>query len=167
MTSSDGNIFRLTGQMSGEFTGHRSLIFFVLCLNKRLSKQWWGWWSETLSHPLWCRCNVIAKIMDDGIKHTAHQYIWIINLWRIYLSISLYCGAISLCVLAPAMISAFMIAWCCQPHWMGHRQHLNLKQISMVTMNNNRHIIYTRYFHFCVYKYMAHRGNDSDFQLWD
>ena len=32
-------------------------VFFDLRLNKRLSKQWWGWWYETLSHPLWCHCN--------------------------------------------------------------------------------------------------------------
>ena len=28
-------------------------IFFDLRLNKRLSKQWWGWWLETQSCPLW------------------------------------------------------------------------------------------------------------------
>ena len=28
-------------------------VFFDLRLNKRLSKQWWGWWFETLSRPLW------------------------------------------------------------------------------------------------------------------
>ena len=28
-------------------------VFFDLRLNKRLSKQWWGWWFETLSPPLW------------------------------------------------------------------------------------------------------------------
>ena len=32
-------------------------IFFGLRLNKRLSKQSWGWWFETLSHPLWRHCN--------------------------------------------------------------------------------------------------------------
>ena len=31
--------------------------FSDLCLNKRLSKQTWGWWFETLSRPLWCHCN--------------------------------------------------------------------------------------------------------------
>ena len=30
-------------------------------LNKRLSKQSWGWWFETLSRSLWRHCNVIAK----------------------------------------------------------------------------------------------------------
>ena len=28
-------------------------VFFNLRLNKRLSKQSWGWWFETLSRPLW------------------------------------------------------------------------------------------------------------------
>ena len=31
--------------------------FFDLRLNKRLSKQSWGWWSETSSHPLRRHCN--------------------------------------------------------------------------------------------------------------
>ena len=32
-------------------------VFFDLHPNKRLSKQWWGWWSETLSCLLWRHCN--------------------------------------------------------------------------------------------------------------
>ena len=32
-------------------------VFFDLRLNKWPSKQWWGWWFETLSRPLWCHCN--------------------------------------------------------------------------------------------------------------
>ena len=36
----------------------RSLdVFFDLLLNKRLSKQSWGWWFETPSCPLWRHCN--------------------------------------------------------------------------------------------------------------
>ena len=64
MTSSNGNIFRVTGHLCGEFTGPRWIphtkasdaelwCFFDLRLNKRLSKQSWGWWFETLSCPLW------------------------------------------------------------------------------------------------------------------
>ena len=37
-------------------------IFFDLRLNKRLSKQSWGWWFETLTCPLWRQCNVSALI---------------------------------------------------------------------------------------------------------
>ena len=69
MTSSNGNIFRVTGPLCGEFTGPgefptqrpvtRSFdVFFDLRLNKLLSKQWWGWWFETLSWSLWRQCDV-------------------------------------------------------------------------------------------------------------
>ena len=34
-------------------------VFFDLRLNKRLSKQSWGWWFETLSRPLWRHRNEI------------------------------------------------------------------------------------------------------------
>ena len=33
-------------------------VFFDLRLNKRLSKQPWGWWFETLSRPVWRHFNV-------------------------------------------------------------------------------------------------------------
>ena len=32
-------------------------VYFELRLNKRLSKQSWGWWFETLSSPLWRHSN--------------------------------------------------------------------------------------------------------------
>ena len=54
MTSSNGNIFRVTGHLGREFTGHRWIlrtkasdtevdVFFDLHLNEVLSKQSWGW----------------------------------------------------------------------------------------------------------------------------
>ena len=48
----------------GEFPAQRPVtrsfdVFFDLRLNKRLSKQWWGWWFETLSHPLWRHRNAL------------------------------------------------------------------------------------------------------------
>ena len=69
MTSSNGNIFRVTGPLCGEFTGPgefptqrpvtRSFdVFFDRRLNKRLSKQPRGWWLETLSWSLWRQSNV-------------------------------------------------------------------------------------------------------------
>ena len=68
MTSSNGNIFRVTGPLCGEFAGPRWIparrpvtrsfdVFFELRPNKRLSKQSWGWWFETLSCSLWRHCN--------------------------------------------------------------------------------------------------------------
>ena len=48
--------------VSSEFPAQRPVtrsfdIFFDLRLNKRLSKQSWDWWFETLSCPLWRHCN--------------------------------------------------------------------------------------------------------------
>ena len=48
--------------VSSEFPAQRPVtrsfdIFFDLRLNKRLSKQSWGWWFEPLSCPLWRQCN--------------------------------------------------------------------------------------------------------------
>ena len=44
--------------VSGEFSAQRPVtrsfdVLFDMRLNKRLSKQSWGWWFETLSRPLW------------------------------------------------------------------------------------------------------------------
>ena len=69
MTSSNGNIFCVTGHLCGEFTGLQWIprtkasdaelcCFFYLCLNKRLRKQSRCWWFETLSRPLWRHGNV-------------------------------------------------------------------------------------------------------------
>ena len=56
MTSSNGNIFRVTGPLFGDrWIPHTKAVtrsfdvFFYLRLNKRLSKQPWGWLSETPS----------------------------------------------------------------------------------------------------------------------
>ena len=38
-------------------------VFFDLRLNKRLSKQSWGWRFETLSRPLWCHRNDIYDLI--------------------------------------------------------------------------------------------------------
>ena len=73
MTSSNGNIFRVTGPLCGEFTGPgefptqrpvtRSFdVFFDLCLNKRLSEQSWGWWFETQSWSLWRHSNAVKNL---------------------------------------------------------------------------------------------------------
>ena len=57
----------------GEFPTQRPVtrsfdVFFDLRLNKRLSKQSWGWWFETISRPLW--------------RHRNGEPFWIIDrLW--------------------------------------------------------------------------------------
>ena len=84
MTSSIGNIFRVTGHLCGEFTGHgwipRTMasdasfdVFFDLRLNKWLSKQSWGWWFKTPSRPLWRHCN-------GSIRSSFNDIIFIITI---------------------------------------------------------------------------------------
>ena len=48
--------------VTGEFPAQRPMtrsfdVVFYPRLNKRLSKQAWGWWFETQSRPLWRHCN--------------------------------------------------------------------------------------------------------------
>ena len=55
----------------GEFAGQRPVtrsfdVFFDMRLNKRLSKQLWGWWFETLSRPLWRHRNVQLSTSPCG-----------------------------------------------------------------------------------------------------
>ena len=78
MTSSNGNIIRVTDHLWGEFTGHRWIprtkasdaelcfdVFFDLRLKKRLSKQSWGWWFGTPSRPLWRHCIALITIQRN------------------------------------------------------------------------------------------------------
>ena len=71
--SSNGNIFRVTGHLCGEFTAPGEFptqkpvtqsfgVFFDLHLSKRLSKQSWGWWFETLSRPSWRHRNALLQL---------------------------------------------------------------------------------------------------------
>ena len=82
MTSWNGNIFRVTGPLCGEFTGHRWIpsqrpvtrsfdVFFDLSLNKPLSKQLWGGWFETPSRSLWrhCNMNITYVVLENRDVH--------------------------------------------------------------------------------------------------
>ena len=72
MTSSNGNIFRVTGPLCGEFTGHRWIpltktsdaklwCFLWSAPEQRLSKQSRRRWFETPSHSLWRNCNDLGS----------------------------------------------------------------------------------------------------------
>ena len=71
MTSSNGNIFRVTGPLCGEFTGYR-WIPLTKASDAELwcflwSASWingWGWWFETLSRSLWRHCNDLSCIVN-------------------------------------------------------------------------------------------------------
>ena len=69
----------------GEFPAQKPVtrsfeVFFDLCLNKRLSKQSWEWWFETLPRPLWRQCN------EEGLKMSYDNY---------YLRWLLYCSLLT------------------------------------------------------------------------
>ena len=62
ITSSNGNIFRVTGHLCGEFTGHwwrGALMFSLICawINSSVKKSW-SWWFEMPSPSLWCHSSV-------------------------------------------------------------------------------------------------------------
>ena len=100
MTSSNGNIFHVTGPLCGEFTGHRWIplkkasdmeldVFFDLHLNKWFSKQSWGWWFETLSCSLCRHCHVYDRPIDIWPPN----FNWEANcslLWGSLMSMNLY-----------------------------------------------------------------------------
>ena len=91
MTSSNGNIFRVTdlcagnspvivelphkGQCSQRPMTHSFDVFFDLCLNKQLSKQSWGWWFETPLCSLWRHCNG-TSVKFDLTKNTLAFSLW-------------------------------------------------------------------------------------------
>ena len=57
--------------VTGEFPAQRPATWsfddlFDLHLNKRLSKQSWGWWFETPSRPLWRHYNDIVPFHHDS-----------------------------------------------------------------------------------------------------
>ena len=63
----------------GDFPAQRPVtrikdVFFDLRLNKRLSKQSWGWWFETVSRPLWRHRN------DWTIPYVAENVIVVIKM---------------------------------------------------------------------------------------
>ena len=108
MTSSNGNIFRVTGPLCGEFTGPGEIptqrpvtrsfdVFFDRRLNKRLSKQPRGWWLETLSCSLWRQSNEYDKtsikiwhlksIGDPGAHFTNNFAITIQMWWKFHFAL--------------------------------------------------------------------------------
>ena len=91
MTSSNENIFRVAGHLCGEFAGHLWIprtnasdaelwCFLWSVPDERMSKQWWGWWFETPSRPLWrhnvkrvpglkCHTQIAKALGPTSIRH--------------------------------------------------------------------------------------------------
>ena len=83
MTSSNGNIFRVTGPLQREFTVHWWIpltkpvtegfdVFFDPHRNKRLGKQSRRWWFETQSRPLW-RYDYNALVKHQELRFTLKE----------------------------------------------------------------------------------------------
>ena len=75
--------------VTGEFPSQRPVklsfdVFFDLRLNKRLSKQWWGWWFETLSRPVWRHCYVWydSTSLDHSVVTCSNEVNYIDSLWH-------------------------------------------------------------------------------------
>ena len=52
----------VTGEFPAQRPATRSFdVFFDICMNKRLSKQSWGWWFETPLGPLWRHSNAALR----------------------------------------------------------------------------------------------------------
>ena len=95
----------LCGEITGpgEFPTQRPVtrsfdVFFDLRLNKRLSKQPWGWWFETLSWSLWRHCSEIGK------SRHKFQFWFISYLEQSYSRYSVWWGAL---ILHPCQIDIF------------------------------------------------------------
>ena len=94
MTSSNGNIFPrhwpfvrqihrtpVNSPHKGQWRG--ALMFSLICgLNKRLSKQWRGWWFETQPLSLWRHCNGFTYFLFAVFSVCAHPQ-WR-NMWLHY-----------------------------------------------------------------------------------
>ena len=78
--------------VTGEFPTQRPVtrifdVYFDLRPKERLSKQWWGWWFETLSRSLWHHRNVstcchthyvISTVQEPGLLRKIHVAIHVI-----------------------------------------------------------------------------------------
>ena len=78
----------------GEFPAQRSVtrsfdVLFDLRLNKRLSKQSWGWWFETLPRPLWRHSNDLASSPNTFLWHVIFAdasnlvILWCSSCWKL------------------------------------------------------------------------------------
>ena len=83
MTSSNGNIFRVTGPLCGEFNGHRWIpltrasdveLWFYLRLEYTSSKQSQGWCFEMSSRSLWRHSSVWSNSIETEQLRKNYKY---------------------------------------------------------------------------------------------
>ena len=91
MTSSNGNMFRVTGPLWPVTSGFPSLrpvtrsfeAFFDLRLSKWLSKQLRRRWLETSSRSLWCHCNVCYNLEGTPLPLKRINYLFSIIIFYV------------------------------------------------------------------------------------
>ena len=99
MTSSNGNILRVTGPLCGEFTAPSEFpaqrpvtrsfdVFFDPRLNKRLSKQPLGLWFETPAWSLWRHRNDMGSLVQsNSVMHDGSDGDWF--MWVTHLTMAI------------------------------------------------------------------------------
>ena len=95
MTSANGNISALlticvgNSPVPGEFHAQRPVtrsfgVLFDLRLNNGVSKQWWGWWFETPSCPLWRHRNdIMTRTLPSMMRSRSDNTFYVIC-WPFY-----------------------------------------------------------------------------------
>ena len=91
----------VTGEFPAQSPVTRSFdVFFDLRLNKRLSKQWWGWWFETPSSTLWrhgnaflCFCGWFARKCNTNISDIKHANAIGFIYWQRWMFFFCWCNA--------------------------------------------------------------------------
>ena len=126
VTSSNGNIFRITGPLCGESTGLGEFptqrpvtqsfdVFFDMRLNKRLSKHSRCWWFETPSWSLWRQCNGACtwsttwQTQATGWHIVDHKIR--LAFLMIYLALSIYISKSISCILFHCLIPVRNQSW--------------------------------------------------------
>ena len=77
-----GHLCAGNSPVPGEFSLQRPVTrsfdnSFDLRLNKRLWKQSWGWWFETLTLPLWRHCNAKWWPFYSGIDVSTERFLYL------------------------------------------------------------------------------------------
>ena len=80
-------IYAGNSPVPGEFPAQRPVmrnleIFFDLRLNKRLSKQSWGWWFEMLPRPLWRHSNALLSVSWCVLMIVKMTVFWTLEMLR-------------------------------------------------------------------------------------
>ena len=143
MTSSNGNIFRVTGPLCGEFPSQRPVtrsfdVFVDLSLNKLLSKQSRRRWFETSSRSLWRHCNAIGKFPTfRRHKMTDLGRCWLRHLLVVWWQFHRKCTC----------IRYLSLIWVCKVIYLRLQPHLpgasDVKLLQMWMDNTFNHILFT------------------------